>query len=298
MIYKRCGNSGLKLPAISLGLWNNFGADANETLCWEVIRTAFDHGITHFDLADNYGPPPGSAEVRFGSIMAQHLASHRDEIIVSTKAGHPMWNGPYGDWGSRKHMLTGLDQSLKRLRMDYVDIFYHHRPDPQTPLEETMGALVSAVQQGKALYVALSKYTPGMLKAACEILRAEKVPCLAHQVRYNLLEQPADILETAAACGCGNLVFSPLAQGMLTNKYATGIPADSRMTKQTPCLNPSMLTPEVLGKIEKYQAQAQAQGLSLTRYALRWLLEHQQVTSIVMGARTAEQIRENCLALG
>jgi L-glyceraldehyde 3-phosphate reductase len=225
------------------------------------------------------------------------LASHRDELVISTKAGHPMWSGVYGDGGSRKHLLAGLDQSLKRLRLDYVDIFYHHRPDPETPLEESMGALVSAVRQGKALYVALSKYPAEQLARACAILREEKVPCIAHQIRYNLLEHPEGILEAADGCGCGNVVFSPLAQGLLTHKYAYGIPADSRMTKDTPCLKPSMLTHEVTEKLREFNAVAQSKGQSLTHYALRWLLDKPLVTSIVIGARTPEQLLENLMAL-
>ena len=297
MIYKRCGGSGLKMPVIALGLWNNFGAASDDTSCWEVIKMAFDKGITHFDLADNYGPPPGSAETRFGKILKDQLAAHRDELVISTKAGHPMWNGVYGDGGSRKHLLAALDQSLQRLGLDYVDIFYHHRPDPETPIEESMGALVSAVRQGKALYVALSKYPADKLTKACAILREEKVPCLAHQIRYNLLEHPEGILEAADACGCGNIVFSPLAQGLLTHKYAQGIPADSRMTKDTPCLKPSMLTPEVTEKLRVLNAVAQSKGQSLTQYALRWLLDHPLITSIIIGARTPEQLLENCAVI-
>lgn len=293
MVYKRCGASGLKLPVMALGLWNNFGSEADDACCWNIIKKAFENGINHFDLADNYGPPPGSAEMRFGHILANHLAAHRDELVISTKAGHPMWNGVYGDGGSRKHLLAGLDQSLKRLRLDYVDIFYHHRPDPETPLEESMGALVSAVRQGKALYIALSKYPAEQLAKACAILREEKVPCIAHQIRYNLLEQPEGILEAADACACGNIVFSPLAQGMLTHKYLHGIPSDSRMAKDTPCLKPSMLTPEVVEKLRRFSACAESKHQSLTHYALCWLLENPLVTSIVIGARTPEQLLED-----
>ena len=282
---------------MALGLWNNFGSEADDACCWTIIKAAFENGITHFDLADNYGPPPGSAEIRFGNILANELSAHRDELVISTKAGHPMWNGVYGDGGSRKHLLAGLDQSLKRLRLDYVDIFYHHRPDPETPLDESIGALVSAVRQGKALYVALSKYPADQLARACAILREEKVPCIAHQIRYNLLEQPEGILEAADACGCGTIVFSPLAQGMLTHKYAHGIPSDSRMAKDTPCLKPSMLTPEVIEKLRRFSACAQSTDQSLTQYALRWLLDNPLVTSIVIGARTPDQLRENLAAV-
>ncbi len=292
MKYNRCGRSGLLLPALSLGLWHNFGDDADYDTCRQLARTAYDGGITHYDLADNYGPPGGAAERTFGKILNADLAPHRDQIIIATKAGHQMWPGPYGDWGSRKHLLAGLNQSLRRLGVDYVDIYYHHRPDPDTPLEETLGALITAVRQGKALYVGLSKYPPQLLAQACAILAAEKVPCLIHQVRYNLLEQPEAVLETAAQCGAGTAVFSPLAQGLLTGKYTTTIPTDSRIAGASPFLTPDSLTPEKQTRITQLTQEAQAHGLSLTHYALAQHIQHPHITTSIIGARTPTQLQD------
>ena len=293
MNYTRCGKSGLLLPRISFGLWNNFGSGADYAACRDVILAAFEHGISHFDLADVYGPPPGAAESVFGRILRDDLAARRDELVVATKAGHPVWDGPYGDWGSRKHLLAALDRSLKRLNVDYVDIFYHHRPDPDTPLEESLGALISAVRQGKALYIALSKYPPQLLREACRILAEEKVPCLAHQVRYNLLERPEDTLQAAADCGVGTVVFSPLAQGLLTNKYASGIPAGSRMSESPVFFRPEILTPAKTEQLRTLNAEAAARGMSLTEYAIRFVLSDPRVATAVVGARTKEQLLEN-----
>lgn len=294
--FARCGRSGLLLPRISLGLWHNFGGvDAFEN-GRAIVRRAFDLGVTHFDLANNYGPPPGSAEENFGKILALDLAPYRDEIIVTTKAGYGMHPGPYGDWGSRKYLLSSLDASLRRLRLDYVDIFYHHRPDPHTPLEETMGALAHAVRSGKALYVGLSNYdAPGTARAA-KILRELGVPALIHQPVYNMFNrwiEPA-LLDTLAQEGMGCIPFSPLAQGLLTNRYLGGIPEDARAAKAHGFLKSDRITPEVLAKVQKLGALAQERGQSLAQLALAWVLRDARVTTALIGASKISQL-EDCV---
>jgi len=298
-IYRRCGRSGIKLPLISLGLWHNFGGVDVFENSRAIVRRAFDLGITHFDLANNYGPPPGSAESNFGQILATDLAAHRDELIVSTKAGYHMWNGPYGEWGSRKYLLSSLDQSLKRLRLDYVDIFYHHRPDPNTPLEESMGALAHAVRSGKALYVGLSNYNPADTARAAKILRDLGTPALIHQPVYNMFNrwiEPA-LLDTLATEGMGCIPFSPLAQGLLTNRYLTGIPGDARAAKAHGFLKADRITPEVLAKVEKLNALAVARGQSLAQMALAWTVRDPRVTTALIGASKVSQLEDNFAAL-
>ena len=299
MPYRRCGRSGLLLPAVSLGFWHNFGEAADPACCREIVEAAFDHGVTHFDLANNYGPPYGSAEAMVGRIFEQSLRPHRDEIIVTTKAGYDMWPGPYGEWGSRKYLMASLDQSLKRLRLDYVDIFYSHRPDPLTPLEETMQALVDIVRSGKALYAGISNYPPEMAARAYAYLREAHVPCLVYQGRYNMLnrEAEAEILPQAAAEGVGYVAFSPLAQGLLTNRYLDGIPADSRM-RTSPFLTESALTPELLTQLRAWNEEARAEGLTLAQYALRWILRRPEVTSVIVGARSVAQLLDSLAAVG
>ena len=298
MNYRRCGRSGLLLPEISLGFWHNFGEAADPGRCRAIVETAFDNGITYFDLANNYGPPAGSAEEMFGRIFDQSLRVHRDEIIVATKAGHDMWPGPYGEWSSRKSLVASLDQSLKRLRLDYVDIFYSHRPDPDTPLEETMQALVDIVRSGKALYAGISKYPPEMAARAYAYLRDAHVPCLVYQGRYNMLdrEPEAEILSQAAAKGVGFVAFSPLAQGLLTDRYLNGIPDDSRM-RHSPFLRESDLTPELLAQLRAWNEEARAEGLSLAQYALRWILRRPEVTSVIVGASSVAQLQDSLKAL-
>ena len=298
MNYRRCGRSGLLLPEISLGFWHNFGEAAELDRCRAIVETAFDNGITYFDLANNYGPPAGSAESMFGRIFDQSLRAHRDEIIVATKAGHDMWPGPYGEWNSRKSLVASLDQSLKRLRLDYVDIFYSHRPDPDTPLEETMQALVDIVRSGKALYAGISKYPPEMAARAYAFLHDAHVPCLVYQGRYNMLdrEPEAEILSQAAAKGVGYVAFSPLAQGLLTDRYLDGIPADSRM-RHSPFLRESDLTPELLAQLRAWNEEARAEGLSLAQYALRWILRRPEVTSVIVGASSVAQLQDSLKAL-
>ena len=298
MKYRRCGRSGLLLPEISLGFWHNFGEAADPERCRFIVETAFDNGITCFDLANNYGPPYGSAEELFGRIYKASLETHRDEIIVTTKAGHDMWPGPYGEWGSRKNLMASLDQSLKRMRLDYVDIFYSHRPDPLTPLEETMQALVDIVRQGKALYVGISKYPPEMAARAYAYLREAHVPCLVYQGRYNMLERvhEEEILPQAAAAGVGYVAFSPLAQGLLTDRYLNGIPEDSRM-RHSQFLNESVLTPELLKQLRAWNEEAKAEGYSLAQYALRWILRRPEVTSVIIGASSVEQLKNNLQAI-
>ena len=266
MNYRRCGRSGLLLPEISLGFWHNFGAEADPEKCRFIVETAFDNGITCFDLANNYGPPYGSAEETFGRIYHASLRPHRDEIIVTTKAGHDMWPGPYGEWGSRKNLMASLDQSLRRMRLDYVDIFYSHRPDPQTPLEETMQTLVDIVRQGKALYVGISKYPPEMAARAYAYLKEAHVPCLVYQGRYNMLERghEEEILPQAAEAGVGYVAFSPLAQGLLTDRYLNGIPEDSRM-RHSKFLSESVLTPELLTQLRAWNEEAKAEGCTLAQ---------------------------------
>ena len=298
MNYRRCGRSGLLLPEISLGFWHNFGEAADPQRCRAIVETAFDNGITYFDLANNYGPPAGSAEEMFGRIFDQSLRAHRDEILVATKAGHDMWPGPYGEWSSRKSLVASLDQSLRRLRLDYVDIFYSHRPDPDTPLEETMQALVDIVRSGKALYAGISKYPPEMAARAYAYLRDAHVPCLVYQGRYNMLdrEPEAEILSQAAAKGVGYVAFSPLAQGLLTNRYLNGIPDDSRM-RHSQFLRESDLTPELLARLRAWNEEARAEGLSLAQYALRWILRRPEVTSVIVGASSVAQLQDSLKAL-
>lgn len=299
MSYRRCGRSGLRLPALSLGLWHNFGhADRFDT-ARALARRAFDLGITHFDLANNYGPPPGSAESVFGEILRLDLAAHRDELIVSTKAGYVMGPGPYGDGGSRKYLLASLDQSLARLGLDYVDIFYHHRPDPDTPLEETMAALDHVVRSGRALYVGLSNYPAPLLRLAAAILRTLGTPCLIHQPRYNLLERriEADLLPALADEGIGCIAYSPLAQGLLTDRYLGGrIPDDSRAARAV-FLKPADVTPDRLAIIEKLTALAAARGQTLAQLALAWVLRHPGMTSVLVGASRVSQLDDAVGAL-
>ena len=299
MLYNRCGRSGVKLPAISLGLWHNFGGvDALET-GRTMLRRAFDLGITHFDLANNYGPPPGSAEENFGRILRRDFAGLRDELIISTKAGYRMWPGPYGDCGSRKYLLASLDQSLARMGLDYVDIFYSHRPDPETPVEETMSALDSAVRQGKALYVGISSYTPEQTRAAAAILKRLGTPCLIHQPAYSMLRRGPEqgLLDALAAEGIGCIAFCPLAQGLLTDRYLGGIPADSRAAKPHGFLKAETITPQVLGKLARLNAVAGRRGQSLAQMALAWVLRDGWVTSALIGASRPEQIDDNVKAL-
>lgn len=301
MTYRRCGNSGILLPEISLGLWHNFGAGADTAECRNMIARAMELGICHFDLADNYGPPPGSAEECFGRLLKNHFAGLRDEMFISTKAGHLMWRGVYGDWGSRKHLIAGLNQSLRRMQLDYVDVFYHHRPDPHTPLEETIGALVDIVRSGKALYIGLSKYPPALFKQACAMLRAEKVPCLLHQFRYNLLDRACEAatLPTVAEEQTGSIVFSPLAQGMLTGKYLQGpLPAASRAADASSVfLNEDKVQAD-MERVRQLQNIADAAGIPLTQLALRWLLRREEITSVLIGARTVEQLEQCAAAAG
>ena len=298
MNYRRCGRSGLLLPEISLGFWHNFGEAADPDRCRAIVETAFDNGITYFDLANNYGPPYGSAETMFGRIFDRSLRAHRDEIIVATKAGHDMWPGPYGEWGSRKNLIASLDQSLRRMQLDYVDIFYSHRPDPRTPLEETMQALVDIVRSGKALYAGISKYPPEMAARAYAYLREAHVPCLVYQGRYNMLERTPEeeILPQAAAEGVGYVAFSPLAQGLLTDRYLNGIPEDSRM-RHSQFLKESVLTPELLAQLRAWNEEAREEGLSLAQYALRWILRRPEVTSVIVGASSVEQLKNNLQAI-
>lgn len=295
MKYLRCGKSGLLLPRVSLGLWHNFGSvDCYENMR-EILFEAFDSGITHFDLANNYGPSYGSAEENFGRILAADLHPYRDEMIISTKAGYDMWPGPYGNWGSRKYLMASLDQSLRRMGLDYVDIFYHHRPDPDTPLEETMNALSDIVRQGKALYVGLSNYRSDQLREAAAILRENKTPLLITQPRYNMFDRWVEndgLLDTAAECGCGVICFSPLAQGLLTNRYLNGIPADSRAARNH-FLKAENITEEKLLKIHRLQEIAEGRNQSLAQLALSWVLRENKVTSVLIGASRKSQIDDN-----
>lgn len=295
MKYLRCGKSGLLLPRVSLGLWHNFGSvDCYENMR-EILFEAFDSGITHFDLANNYGPSYGSAEENFGRILAADLRPYRDEMIISTKAGYDMWPGPYGNWGSRKYLMASLDQSLRRMGLDYVDIFYHHRPDPDTPLEETMNALSDIVRQGKALYVGLSNYRSDQLREVAAILRENKTPLLITQPRYNMFDRWVEndgLLDTAAECGCGVICFSPLAQGLLTNRYLNGIPADSRAARNH-FLKAENITEEKLLKIHRLQEIAEGRNQSLAQLALSWVLRENKVTSVLIGASRKSQIDDN-----
>jgi L-glyceraldehyde 3-phosphate reductase len=298
-IYRRCGRSGIRLPLISLGLWHNFGGVDLFENCRAIARRAFDLGITHFDLANNYGPPPGSAEENFGKILATDFAAHRDELIISTKAGYQMWAGPYGEWGSRKYLLSSLDQSLRRLGLDYVDIFYHHRPDPGTPLEETMGALAHAVRSGKALYAGLSNYQPEETARAARILRDLGVPALIHQPVYNMFNRwiEPQLLDVLADEGIGCITFSPLAQGLLTNRYLAGIPQDSRAAKPHGFLKAERITPELVATIQALNTVAQARGQSLAQMALAWTLRDPRVTAALIGASKVSQLDDNFAAL-
>ena len=299
MTFRRCGASGLLLPSISLGLWHNFGAESDFETMREVVLAAFDRGVTHFDLANNYGPPPGAAEENFGRILATDLRAHRDELVISTKAGYTMWPGPYGDHGSRKYLLASLDQSLRRLGLEYVDVFYHHRPDPETPLEESMGALSDAVRRGKALYAAVSNYSADGVRRAASLLRASNTPMLLHQVRYNLFDRRAETegwLAAAAESGAGTIVFSPLAQGVLTDRYLNGVPADSRAARNR-FLRVDSLTPELLGRVARLNAFARERRQSLAAMALSWLLRRPEVTSVIVGASRPAQLLENLTAV-
>lgn len=300
MEYHFCGNSGLKLPAVSFGLWHNFGDNAVYDNMKELCFTAFDNGITHFDLANNYGPKYGSAETNFGKILREELSGYRDELLISTKAGYDMWEGPYGNWGSRKYLLASLDQSLKRLGLDYVDIFYHHRMDPETPLEETMGALAQAVNSGKALYVGLSNYDGEHLEKAAIILDDLKCPFIINQNRYSIFDRTIEnngLKNTAEKLGKGIIAFSPLAQGMLTDRYLNGIPCDSRVKKDGRFLKENALTKERIMQIEQLNALAEERGQSLAEMALAWVLKDHSVTSVLIGASKPSQILDNIRAI-
>jgi L-glyceraldehyde 3-phosphate reductase len=299
MIYNRSGRSGLKLPAISLGLWHNFGFDKSADSMRAICQRAFDLGVTHFDLANNYGPPPGSAELAFGDILRGDFRGLRDELVISTKAGYLMWPGPYGEWGSRKYVLASLDQSLKRMGLDYVDIFYSHRFDPETPLEETMGALDHAVRQGKALYAGISSYNSRRTKEATAILKRLGTPCLIHQPSYSMINRWIEddhLLDTLEAEGVGAIVFSPLAQGLLTDKYLAGVPAGSRATENR-FLKKAMLSPENLERTRQLDAIAKRRGQTLAQMALAWALRDKRVTSALIGASSPEQVTDSVKAL-
>jgi L-glyceraldehyde 3-phosphate reductase len=297
--YTRCGKSGLKLPAISLGLWHNFGGYDSLENAREMIHYAFDNGVTHFDLANNYGPPPGSAELTFGRILKEDLVSYRDELIISTKAGYLMWPGPYGEWGSRKYLIASLDQSLKRMGLEYVDIFYSHRPDPDTPLEETMMALDYAVRSGRALYAGISNYRPERTQQATKILRQLGTPCLIHQPVYNMFNRWIEdgLTRVLDEEGLGSIVFSPLAQGLLTDKYLNGIPNDSRAANPHGFLKPEQVLPEKVIKIQKLNEIARHRGQSMAQMAIAWALRLPQVTSALIGSSRVSQIAEGISAL-
>ena len=300
MQYNRCGNSGLKLPGVSLGLWHNFGDNASMENMKDMIFTAFDRGITHFDLANNYGPAPGAAEINFGKILKDDLFRYRDEMIISTKAGYLMWDGPYGDWGSRKYLLASLDQSLTRMGLEYVDIFYHHRMDSETPLEETMGALAHAVNSGKALYVGLSNYDGERLEKATAILNDLKCPFIINQNRYSIFDRTIEnngLKETSAKLQKGIIAFSPLAQGLLTNRYLDGIPEDSRVKTDGRFLNEGLITSEKLEKVRALNEIAAQRGQTLAEMALSWVLKDGVVTSVLIGASKSEQILDNIASL-
>jgi L-glyceraldehyde 3-phosphate reductase len=295
--YRRCGRSGLQLPAVSLGLWHNFGDDKPVDTQRAILRRAFDRGVTHFDLANNYGPPYGSAEANFGTIFAQDFRPYRDELVISTKAGYDMWPGPYGEWGSRKYLLASLDQSLARMGLDHVDIFYSHRFDPDTPLEETMGALATAVKSGQALYAGISSYSAERTREAAALLREMGVPLLIHQPSYSMLNRWVEdgspsLLDVLGELGVGCIAFSPLAQGMLTDRYLGGIPEDSRAA-QGKSLDPSLLTDEALSHIRRLDEIAQARGQSLAQLALAWVLRDERVTSVLIGASSVQQLEDN-----
>ncbi|WP_085016773.1 L-glyceraldehyde 3-phosphate reductase [Cronobacter sakazakii] len=292
MEYRRCGRSGLKLPAISLGLWHNFGDATLVETSRQLLRRSFDLGITHFDLANNYGPPPGSAESHFGRLLKEDFLPYRDELIISTKAGYTMWDGPYGDWGSRKYLISSLDQSLKRMGLEYVDIFYHHRPDPETPLEETMRALDHIARQGKALYVGISNYPADRAREAIDLLAQLGTPCVIHQPKYSMFERWVEdgLLDLLQEKGVGSIAFSPLAGGQLTDRYLNGIPADSRAASGSRFLNPDQITPEKLDKVRKLNDLALQRGQKLSQMALAWVLRDEKVTSVLIGASKTSQI--------
>ncbi|EJH8726977.1 L-glyceraldehyde 3-phosphate reductase [Cronobacter sakazakii] len=292
MEYRRCGRSGLKLPAISLGLWHNFGDATLVETSRQLLRRSFDLGITHFDLANNYGPPPGSAESHFGRLLKEDFLPYRDELIISTKAGYTMWDGPYGDWGSRKYLISSLDQSLKRMGLEYVDIFYHHRPDPETPLEETMRALDHIVRQGKALYVGISNYPADRAREAIDLLAQLGTPCIIHQPKYSMFERWVEdgLLDLLQEKGVGSIAFSPLAGGQLTDRYLNGIPADSRAASGSRFLNPDQITPEKLDKVRKLNDLALQRRQKLSQMALAWVLRDEKVTSVLIGASKTSQI--------
>ncbi len=300
MTYRRAGRSGLKLPELSLGLWHNFGGQAGGGVARDIVCTAFDHGITHFDLANNYGPPPGAAERRFGKIYADNLKPYRDELIISSKAGYDMWAGPYGNWGSRKYLIASCDQSLKRMGLEYVDIFYHHRPDPDTPLEETMGALVDIVHQGKALYAGISNYKPQEAKRAIDILRSMGCPCVLDQVSYSMLNrwvEETHLLDVLDAEGVGCICFSPLAQGLLTDRYLSGrVPEGSRASEGR-FLKPDVLTEQMMANLTSLAAIAKERGQSLSQMAISWLLRDKRVTSVLIGASSVAQLEQNLQAI-
>lgn len=295
MTYRRCGKSGILLPAISLGLWHNFGHTDDFTTARQILRTAFDCGITHFDLANNYGPPYGAAEETFGRILKKDFREYRDELLISSKAGWDMWDGPYGNFGSKKYLISSLDQSLKRMELDYVDIFYHHRPDPDTPLEETMGALHQIVQQGKALYVGVSSYPAELTLQASEILAHMGTKVLIHQPRYNMMDRWVEegLLDVLEKRGIGAIAFSPLSQGILTDKYLHGIPEDSRAGKDQRYLKPDQITDEKLDKVQQLHKIAKNRGQSLAQMAIAWLLKDDRITSVLVGVSSPEQIRDN-----
>ncbi|MCF6174544.1 MAG: L-glyceraldehyde 3-phosphate reductase [Victivallaceae bacterium] len=299
MQYNRCGNSGLKLSALSLGLWHNFGDGEAYNNAEQLIYTAFNLGITHFDLANNYGPPPGSAEKTFGRILKNGMKKYRDEMVISTKAGYLMWPGPYGEWGSRKNLLSSLDQSLSRMGLDYVDIFYSHRFDPETPLEETMGALTTAVQQGKALYVGISSYQPEDASRAIKILKGLGIRCLIHQPSYSIMNRwvEAGLLDLLEEKGVGAIAFCPLAQGLLTSRYLNGIPADSRAAKPGIFLKREGITEELVGKVKRLNTLAEQRGQTLAQMALSWILKDNRITSVLIGASRVSQLEENVKAL-
>jgi len=299
MQYRRCGKSGIKLPAVSLGLWHNFGHGDDFENGRKMIHTAFDNGITHFDLANNYGPPPGSAEENFGKIVKQDLLGHRDELIISTKAGYYMWEGPYGEWGSKKYLVSSLDQSLQRMGLEYVDIFYHHRPDPDTPLEETMTALDLIVRQGKALYVGISNYKADDAAKAIALLKNLGTPCLIHQPKYSLFERWVEggLLDVLEQNGVGCIPFSPLAQGLLTNRYLNGIPDDSRAGRSGVFLKPAQITEEKLTKIRRLNEIATKREQSLAQMALAWVLKDPRITSVLIGASKPEQVTDSIQCL-
>lgn len=299
MKYRRCGRSGIHLPMISIGLWHNFGHTDDLEVGRGMLRTAFDHGICHFDLANNYGPPFGSAETNFGRIFAKDFEPYRDELIISSKAGWDMWPGPYGNWGSKKYLIASLDQSLKRMGLDYVDIFYHHRPDPQTPLEETMGALHQIVQQGKALYVGVSQYSAEEMMRASSILSEMGTHCLIHQPRYSMFDRWVEdgLLDVLGDRGIGAIAFSPLEQGLLTNKYLDGIPADSRAARDGRYLKTEQIDEATLNKVRSLNSIAQERGQTMAQLAVAWLLRDNRITSVLVGASKVEQVLDNIKAV-